>query len=169
MLTLCSKNLAMSYQKGRQDKEAVEAYIRSSDYTKPSQRMSLYFTIANIYDDRLDDPQNALIYYTYYRNALYDYVESLKKKTEENDNVRRIKDSESRIKALDEHILELKGGKKNGRKSFNKKQGTQITRTETGKSIITKNENGKIIIMREENGKIISDTINNRSTKEISN
>jgi tetratricopeptide (TPR) repeat protein len=147
MLTLCYKNLALSYQRGSQYKEAAETYIKSLNYTKPSQRMSLYFTIANIYDDRLDDPQNALTYYIPYRETLVNYLETLKNKSEENKD--RIKDSEKRIKALDEHILELKKGKKEGRKSFYKKQGTPIIRTETGKSIITKNENGKTIILEE--------------------
>ncbi|GAB6009185.1 tetratricopeptide repeat protein [Dysgonomonas reticulitermitis] len=159
ILYSCNKNLALSYEKSGQYKEAAEAHLRSLNYSKYNQ-MNIYYTVANIYDDRLDDPQNALTYYTYYRNALSDYVESLKKKTEDDDNVRRIKDSEKRIKALDEHILELKKGKKNSRKKQSQpivieKDNTKMTISkENGKAIITKEENGKITVLEEKDLKI---------------
>lgn len=155
---LCLKNLASSYQKGWQYKEAAETYIKSLDYARADSKMGIYYTIANIYDDQLDDPQNALIYYLSYRETLADYLETLSNKPERNEE--RIKDSEKRIKALDEHILELKKGKKEGRKSFKRKQSIQITSSEknNGKIKISK-ENGKTIITKEENGKVITDTI----------
>lgn len=157
---LCHKNLALSYQKGWQYKEAVEAYIKSLDYARSDLKMNIYYTIANIYDDQLDDPQNALPYYLSYRETLANYLEILNNKPERNEE--RIKDSEKRIKALDEHILELKKGRKEGRKSFKSKQGIQIISSgkntgkisiseKDGKTIITKEEDGKVSILEEKN------------------
>lgn len=156
LLSLTYKNLAISYQKGWQYKEAAQAYIKTLDYSKPSQKMNLYYTIANIYDDRLEDLQKALTYYTLYRKALAEYVETLKGKPDDDNN--RIKDSEKRLKALDEHIVELKAGKKTDRKSFNKKQNSHTPSVRNGNAIVSK-VNGKIIIIKEENGVFRSDTI----------
>lgn len=153
---LCLKNLALSYQKGLQFKESAEVYIKSLDYARPDSKMNIYYTIANIYDDRLDDPQNALTYYLPYRESLAIYLATLNNKPEKDEE--RIKDSEKRIKALDEHILELKKGKTEGRKSFNKKENQWAS--SAGKTKMTlSNADGKIIIAKEEDGKIIIDTI----------
>lgn len=147
---LCHKNLALSYQKGRQYKEAAETYIKSLDYARADSKMNIYYTIANIYDEQLDDPQNALTYYLPYRESLANYLATLNNRQERDEE--RIKDSEKRIKALDEHILELKKGKIEGRKSFGKKQGAQIISIfkEKGKTI-TRGEDGNIIVSEEKN------------------
>ncbi|MFV0537438.1 MAG: tetratricopeptide repeat protein [Dysgonomonas sp.] len=146
---LCHKNLALSYQKGWQYKEAAETYIKSLDYARADLKMNIYYTIANIYDDQLNDPQNALSYYLSYRETLANYLEILNNRPGRNEE--RIKDSENRIKALDEHILELKKGEKEGRKSFKSKQGIQIISSEknTGKISISEKD-GKTIITKEE-------------------
>jgi tetratricopeptide (TPR) repeat protein len=149
---LCLKNLALSYQKGGQYKDAAETYIKSLDYARTDSKMNIYYTIANIYDSQLDDPQNALTYYMPYRETLANYLSTLNNEPEKNKE--RIKDSENRIKALDEHILELKKGKKEGRKSFKRKQSIQITSSEkNNEKISISEENGKTVITKED-GKV---------------
>jgi tetratricopeptide (TPR) repeat protein len=111
MLSMCFRNLAASYQKGAKYKDAAETYIRSLDYLKPNRKMITYYTIANLYDNHLDDRNNALIYYSRYRETLVDYLNLLKEGAAE-DNAESIRDEEKRIKALDERITDIKKGKK---------------------------------------------------------
>jgi tetratricopeptide (TPR) repeat protein len=82
---IASVMLAESQKKGGKYKEAIETYL---DALKTSPDLSLYLIIANIYDEKLEDPKNAIYYYDIFLEKLKstkmnfqsDYVESVRKR-----------------------------------------------------------------------------------------
>lgn len=107
-LYLYYKNLASAYNKGSHYQEAVETYIRALTYAGDNQKMNLYYTIGNLFENSLNNKNKALDYFKLYRISLTDYLNNLKVK--EGTNPKEIEEIQSKIKYLDLHISELEKG-----------------------------------------------------------
>lgn len=103
-LYLYYKGLASAYDKGSLFEDAVEAYKKALIYAGTNQKMTINFTIGQLYENQVKDSSNALIHYQNYRHDLNGYLEGLIKKNETDEN---IDDTKKRLKYLDEHIKEL--------------------------------------------------------------
>lgn len=103
-LYLYYKGLASAYDKGSLFEDAVEAYKKALIYAGTNQKMTINFTIGQLYENQVKDSSNALIYYQNYRHDLNGYLEGLIRKNETDENV---DDTKKRLKYLDEHIKEL--------------------------------------------------------------
>jgi tetratricopeptide (TPR) repeat protein len=83
--SIASVMLAESQKKGGLYKEAIETYLSA---LKTSPDISLYMIIANLYDEKLKDPKNAIYYYNIFLEKLKtakmnfksDYIESISKR-----------------------------------------------------------------------------------------
>jgi tetratricopeptide (TPR) repeat protein len=83
--SLATVMLAESQKKGGLYKEAIETYLSA---LKTSPDVSLYMIIANLYDEKLKDPKNAIYYYDLFLEKLKsskmnfqsDYIESIMKR-----------------------------------------------------------------------------------------
>lgn len=104
-LYLYYKGLASAYDKGSHFDDAINTYILASKYGGPNQKMTTYYTIANIYENSLKNNTEALVYYKLYREGLVEYLEGLRKK--ENPDSSDIEEALSSIKYLDKHIESL--------------------------------------------------------------
>ena len=77
--------LAEAQKKGGNYKDAIETYLTA---LKTSSDVTLYMIIANIYDEKLDDPKNSIYYYEVFLEKLKsakmnfksDYIESVRKR-----------------------------------------------------------------------------------------
>lgn len=105
-LYLYYKGLATAYDKGSDFQASIDTYLKALNYAGPNQKMSTYYTISNLYDTRLKDVEKAMDYYKLYRGSLVSYLDELKKK--EAPDLDEIKDVESRIKYLDEHLKKMR-------------------------------------------------------------
>lgn len=160
LLSLTYSKLGESYGRANDYNKQIQALRMLLLYQEPIDKMAIYYSIANIYDDKLNDIKNALVYYTLYRGSLVDYVNSLKKKEEDENSKNRIEDSKKRIKALDEHILDLEKGETKDRKSFSKKQTSIMTQKileEHSKSkidTVKTKDNTTLYILKDDTGKM---------------
>ncbi|WP_316817439.1 tetratricopeptide repeat protein [Pedobacter nyackensis] len=78
--------LGDSYESMKQNKEAIETYKRGLLFENNG---SLYYSIALVYEDKLNDKKNAISYYTQYLNSIKDtekqkrHIAFIKNKIEE--------------------------------------------------------------------------------------
>lgn len=84
-ISMASVMLAESQKKGGMYKEAIESYLNA---IKTSPDINLYMIIANLYDEKLDDPKNAIYYYDLFLgkikaskiNFQSEYIESVQQR-----------------------------------------------------------------------------------------
>lgn len=101
-LYLYYKGLASAYDKGSHFDDAAVTYKKALEYAGPNQKMTTYYTVAQLYENQMLDIDNALVYYKYYRVALNEYLDKQTKKDEPDEE--HILDTKKRLKYLDEHI-----------------------------------------------------------------
>ncbi|NDV96824.1 hypothetical protein D0T84_18200 [Dysgonomonas sp. 521] len=104
-LYLYYKGLASAYDKGAHFDDAAATYKKALEYAGPNQKMTTYYTVAQLYENQMKDITNALAYYWLYRTSLTEYQDSLQK--EENPDKSEILDIKLKIKYLDEHMGRL--------------------------------------------------------------
>ena len=95
------KELAMIYEKHRDFQFALSNYQKTLGYTQENtERMELFFRIASLLDNELNEYTSAIYHYREYRRCLFNYQNALKDEHE-------INDIESKLTALDEYIRSL--------------------------------------------------------------
>jgi len=104
-LYLYYKGLASAYDKGSHFDNAVDSYLKALEYAGTNQKMTVYYTIGQLYENQMQDTDNALVYYRYYRGALNEYLEKQIKKDKPDEE--HILDTKKRLGHLDEHIKSL--------------------------------------------------------------
>jgi tetratricopeptide (TPR) repeat protein len=65
-LYLYYKGLASAYDKGSHFDNAVDSYLKALEYAGTNQKMTVYYTIGQLYENQMQDTDNALVYYRYY-------------------------------------------------------------------------------------------------------
>ena len=104
-LYLYYKGLASAYDKGSHFDDAATTYKKALEYAGPNQKMTTYYTVAQLYENQMKDIANALEYYRLYRTSMTEYQESLQKG--ENPDKSEIQDITFKIGYLDEHMERL--------------------------------------------------------------
>lgn len=104
-LYLYYKGLASAYDKGSHFNNAIDTYLKALEYAGTNQKMTVYYTIGQLYENQIQDMNNALVYYKYYRVALNEYLDKQMKKDEPDEE--HILDTKKRLGYLDEHIESL--------------------------------------------------------------
>lgn len=95
-------DMATAYEKNEEYKSAVEFYLKTLSYTSAgnNNRMALYYKIATLSNEKLNDYATAIAYCKLYRDTLLNYQKSLEDEKE-------INEIESKITALNEYIKQL--------------------------------------------------------------
>ncbi|MEN9917669.1 MAG: hypothetical protein RL662_105 [Bacteroidota bacterium] len=101
-LYLYYRGLAIAYTNEEEYKKAISNYKEAINYGSENQQSLMRHTIANLYDYKLKDNDNALKYYKLYKIDLQKFIEKLKES--EDINLNDVKDAERRLKALDQYI-----------------------------------------------------------------
>lgn len=105
-LYLYYKNTALAYEKGSQFENAADYYLKALAYAGSNQKMTMYYTLAKLYDQDMKKYGEAFKYYNLYNDSLKDYLKNLRAK--EDTDPTEIKETESKIKYLEEHIGSIK-------------------------------------------------------------
>jgi len=79
-LYLYYRNLADSYSKTKAYQDAYDRYVEAIKYGTQTQKMNLYFTVANLCEYSLKNRKDALKYYKLYKTSLTAYLEDLQNK-----------------------------------------------------------------------------------------
>ncbi|GHT77536.1 hypothetical protein AGMMS50262_18790 [Bacteroidia bacterium] len=99
--------LARSYEEDSVFIEAGRAYFLAKDYASTNnQKMELFFALAMLQEENLNDYQGAIFYYTQYRATLFNYQEALSEA--EQPDAKKIEEVEYKLTELDKHIQALK-------------------------------------------------------------
>jgi Tetratricopeptide repeat. len=98
------QGLASAYERGGDAENAIINYTRAAEYASPTQNMLLYFTLAQLYEEKLGDISGALIFYDKYLHSLTLYRDL---EAEEMDIVDK-KVIDYKISELNKHIKELR-------------------------------------------------------------
>ena len=95
------KELATAHEKNGTFSSALEAYLKALHYTEDNKdKMELFYAMATLTDKELKNYTQAIVFYKQYRLCLFNYQNSLKDEQE-------IKETESKLTALDEYIKQL--------------------------------------------------------------
>lgn len=104
-LYLYYRGLGTAYSDNEVYDKSILNYQKAIGYASENQQSHLLYSIANLYDYKLKDNENALKYYKLYRNNLQTYVTKLKNIPDaESEDV---DEAEKKLEALDELILSM--------------------------------------------------------------
>ena len=93
--------LAKACEKESRYRDAADSYMKARQYAGTGEEMEVLYNLANLYEHQFKDYPAAAMAFQNYRLSLFNYQMNLKDPVE-------VEAIEEKLKALDEHIRELK-------------------------------------------------------------